>query len=279
MTVQNVVVKNESAEIGTVPSNVNLAEDIWSNVDAFMAAQRMAKCLSSMSIVPRDYQNNVGNCIIALEMANRIHTSPIMVMQNLYVVNGRPAWSSQYIIAMINSSKKYKTELQYKITGSGDDLNCYAYVEDYNGHVVTGPVITMKMAKDEGWYGRNGSKWKTMPEVMIRYRAASFFGRLNCPDMIMGFYSVEEAVDMEDGDFVILDETLKAPEKLDDDNPKADVHTVDVSQAPDEPKKQRKPRKKKDEPVQQKMEQEQVSTGEVTEDEVIDPRDTFFGEE
>ena len=66
----------------------------------------------------------------------------------------------------------------------------------FSGHKVYGPKITMNMANDEGWTSKNGSKWKTMPDVMIQYRAASFFGRMNCPDMIMGIYSQEEVLDM-----------------------------------------------------------------------------------
>ena len=93
-------------------------------------------------------------------------------------------------------------------------LSCKAWAEDYSGHRVEGPKITMKMAQDEGWSTKSGSKWKTMPEVMIRYRAASFFGRMNCPDMIMGIYSQEEVIDMGDSysgpiaeDFIVNPET------------------------------------------------------------------------
>ena len=121
----------------------------------------------------------------------------MMVMQNLYIVNGTPAWSSQWIIAMINNSKRYKTELKFEMEygPDGKPVSCMAWAEDYNGNRVVGPKITMEMADAEGWTRKNGSKWLTMPEVMIRYRAASFFGRLNCPDMIMGIYSQEEVVD------------------------------------------------------------------------------------
>ncbi len=176
--------------------DIVLGTNIFSGYQEFQVAQKMAMALASSTIVPKDYQGSVGNCIIALEMANRLNTSPMMVMQNLYIVNGRPAWSSQYIIAMINASRKYKTELQFDLKGSGDSLECTAWAEDRNGHKVTGPKITMEMAKEEGWLTRNGSKWKTMPEVMIRYRAASFFGRLNCPDMIMGIYTTDEVVEL-----------------------------------------------------------------------------------
>ena len=112
MTNQNEIQKRKIAEPVTAPSLNN----IWTDQNAFQTAMRMANALSASTIVPRDYQGEkgLGNCMIALEMASRLNTSPLMVMQNLYVVNGRPSWSSQYIIAMINNSKKYRTELQFE---------------------------------------------------------------------------------------------------------------------------------------------------------------------
>lgn len=201
-----------SNEVEVHQSN-NMGE-IWTNPEAFSTAARMATALSKSTIVPKEYQRNEGNCIIAIEMANRLKVSPMMVMQNLYIVNGKPAWSSQYIIAMINNSKKYKTEILYKLDGEGDSRSCMAYVEDYDGHIVEGPVITMQMAKEEGWSTKNGSKWRTMPDVMLRYRAASFFGRINCPDMIMGMYSVEE---VQEGNF----DDLKSAEPVQEEKVKS----------------------------------------------------------
>ena len=58
--------------------------------------------------------------------------------------------------------------------------------------------MDMEMAKAEGWLSKNGSKWKTMPQLMLRYRAASFFSSLNCPELTMGLYTKEE---MQDNDF------------------------------------------------------------------------------
>ena len=188
-----------TAQSQTVSVPKSTAMNVFSDTKTFETALRMANCLASSTVVPKEYQKNPGNCMIAIEMASRNNTSPIMVMQNLYIVNGRPAWSSQWIIAMINSSKRYKTELQFEFGNDPEDdgLSCMAWAEDYNGHKVCGPKITMKLARAEGWLDKNGSKWKTMPKVMIQYRAASFFGRMNCPDMIMGIYSREEAMEMD----------------------------------------------------------------------------------
>lgn len=193
---------NNEIQVQESRENVQLGNNIFSGWREFQAAGKMAQVLSQSTIVPKDYQGNPGNCLIAIEMSNRLGTSPMMVMQNLYVVNGRPAWSSQYIVAMINASRRYKTELQYelKYDKNGKVAACRAFAYDYNNHKVEGPEITMEMANSEGWTTKNGSKWKSMPEVMIRYRAASFFGRLNCPDMIMGIYSNDEVIEMsEDG--------------------------------------------------------------------------------
>lgn len=206
--------ENKDMAAPTQVKDITLGTNIFSGFQEFQVAQRMAQALASSTIVPKDYQGNIGNCIIALEMANRLNTSPMMVMQNLYVVNGRPAWSSQYIVAMINASRKYKTELQYELTGEGMNMACYAFAEDQNGHIVKGPTITMAMAKAEGWIDKNGSKWKTMPEVMIRYRAASFFGRLNCPDMIMGIYSTDEVVEIGPDAYREIDPAAKVQEEI-----------------------------------------------------------------
>lgn len=201
--------KKDLQEQNVRPPSTAPMGNVFGSEASFSSAVRMANALAASTIVPKDYQNNTANCIIALEMASRLAISPMMVMQNLYVVNGRPAWSSQYIIAMINSSKKYKTELQFRFDGDGDNLGCRAWVQDYNDHEVVGPRISMQMAKDEGWLSKNGSKWKTMPEVMLRYRAASFFGRLNCPDMIMGIYSTDEVIEMDPSEY-----TVSEPEEI-----------------------------------------------------------------
>ena len=170
---------------------------IFSSSESWGLAAKMATSLAQSTIIPKDFQGNANNALIAIELANRLQVSPLMVMQNLYVVYGRPAWSAQYMIAMINGSGKYDFELQYdeKSDKNGKPFSCQCWTEK-NGRRVTGPVIDMDMAKAEGWVDKSGSKWKTMPQMMLRYRAASFFGRMNCPELTMGFYTQEEVADI-----------------------------------------------------------------------------------
>jgi hypothetical protein len=183
---------NEMMKVESMPGSGS----IFTDAKMFGEIGTIAKVLAESSIIPSDFQKNVPNVLIALEMAIRMKTSPMQVMQNLYVVNGRPAWSSQYIIAVINASGKYKHELKFELSGKGETLSCFAWTTTRDGDRLEGPAITMEMANAEGWTTKNGSKWKTMPDVMIRYRAASFFGRLYCSDLIMGIYAEEEAATM-----------------------------------------------------------------------------------
>lgn len=167
----------------------------FSDLAGFELAQRAAKALAASSLVPQNYQGNLADCIVALELAQRIGASPLMVMQNLYIVHGRPAWSSQFLIAAVNQCGRY-TALQYEWTGERDkdSWTCRAYAKDKaTGERVQGPSVSIKMAKDEGWYNKNGSKWKTIPELMLMYRAATFFARTNAPELTMGLTTQEEA--------------------------------------------------------------------------------------
>lgn len=196
-----VTVKEEKKEVAVKATEqaADFSLGIFGSSANFGLAKRMAETLALSTIVPKDYQNNACNAMIAIEIANRLQTSPLMVMQNLNVIQGRPSWSAQFLIAMVNGSGKYDMELQFdeKTDNDGKPFSCQCWTTK-NGRKVTGIVIDMDMAQAEGWVQKNGSKWKTMPQVMLRYRAASFFARMNCPELTLGYYSKEEILD---GDF------------------------------------------------------------------------------
>jgi hypothetical protein len=170
----------------------------FENIQKFEEAQRMAAIWEKSTLVPKEYQNNKANVMIAMEMAHRIGAGTMQVMQNLYIVHGRPAWSSAFIIAAVNSCGRFEP-LRFELSGEGDNRTCIAWTKDKEtGDRLESTPITIKMAKAEGWYGKTGSKWQTMPEHMLRLRSASFFGRMYAPDVLMGMYSDDEAREMKD---------------------------------------------------------------------------------
>lgn len=167
---------------------------------SFQLAQRQAKALSSADLVPAQYRGNVPNTLIAMEVANRIGASPFLVMQNLYIVHGRPSWSSQFLIATVNACGRF-TPMRYEISGGDDphakDYRVRAIAKDKaSGEECIGPWITWKMVDAEGWSGKSGSKWKSIPDLMFRYRAATFWTRLFAPELSMGIHTAEELQDV-----------------------------------------------------------------------------------
>jgi hypothetical protein len=164
---------------------------VFGQEQAFELAQRQAKALAESDLVPATYKGKLANCLVALEMAQRCQASPLAIMQSLNIIQGKPSWSSSYTIAAINSSGRF-SPLKFKMEGTGDARTCTAYSTDKSGELIEGPPVSIGMARAEGWYDRNGSKWKTMPELMLRYRAAAFFGRLYAPEILFGMRTEEE---------------------------------------------------------------------------------------
>lgn len=242
------VMTTEQLRAQRKPENV---EANFNTYRGFQAMHHMAESLANSTIIPEAFRNTlmvkdrydaqakkwiyrpeanpngVSNCIIALNMAQRLGADPMMIMQNLYLVDGRPSWSSQFIIAAINSSGRY-SPLRFDITGGEEEIEipyavtewvynqvtkkkepvesnqtarvknykCVAWViEKATGERLESTPITMEMAVKEGWYQKNGSKWQSMPEQMLRYRAASFFGRIYAPDLLMGLRTQEEEME------------------------------------------------------------------------------------
>lgn len=170
-------------------------DSAFATPQGFEHVQRVAKMLAVSDMIPDNYKQKIGNCVIALEIANRIGANIIAVMQNLYIVHGKPGWSSQFLISCVNASGRF-TPLRYQMSGEGDDWGCVAWAHDKSRERLESPRVTIGMAKAEGWFAKNGSKWKTMPELMLRYRAATFFTRLYAPELTMGMQTVEEIIDI-----------------------------------------------------------------------------------
>lgn len=192
------------------------AVTMWNNLSMFETTQRMAKLLAVSNIAPQSYRGNIPDCVIAIDIANRMGVSPLTVMQNSQIVHGNFSWKGTACKAMIDSCGKYERTRYVSVGEQGKDSWGY-YLEaiDKNGEVIKGVPVTMEMAKKEGWYGKNGSKWQTMPELMLKYRASAFFMRTECASLAMGFLTSEENEDVfggkgnKSGLASILDEEIK----------------------------------------------------------------------
>lgn len=164
---------------------------------AFELLQRQAKMFAASSLVPKDFIGNVANCAIGVNIAKRLGADPFMVLQNIDIIHGRPSFRATFLIAMVNAAGRFDP-LQFRMEGEEGKPNrsCVAWTKSKDGgDLLEGPKITLEMAKAEGWSTKNGSKWLTMPELMLRYRAAAFFARLYAPDITLGMQTAEEVQD------------------------------------------------------------------------------------
>ena len=198
----NEIVKTENNEVA-IPQEASMPQvqqfkSMWNDKELLAQAFNCATYLSKSALVPETYQGKPENALIAVDLANRSGMSPLTVMQNLYVVKGKPAWSGQFAIALVNASRRFARPLKPIFFGEPNTMSwgCYMTTVDLLGNVVDGTKVTMQMAKDEGWIDKSGSKWKTMPEQMLMYRAGAFFARVHCPDVLYGIQMVEEVKDV-----------------------------------------------------------------------------------
>lgn len=217
-------------EIETVPNGDVMPG--FGSLESFELAQRAAKLLAQSSLVPKEYQGNLPNCVIALNMAGRMNADPLMVMQNLYIVHGRPGWSSQFLISTFNTSGRFSA-LRYEWVGEEgkDTWGCRAWaIEKATEEKLVGSTVTIGLAKKEGWYGRSGSKWQTMTQQMLMYRAAAWFIRAYAPELAMGMHTEDEIIDITD--YRVIEDEVQ-----DEIRENANAEMIDIEAKPEEQKR------------------------------------------
>lgn len=191
---------------------------VYSDVNLYNNALKMAEGLAKSDLVPDNYKNKPESCLIAIDVARQIGSrSPLFVMQNLFIVKGKPSWSGQYCDAIVRANfKKVKVDL----SGDGDERGCVVTAYDENDNFCEGTRVTIRMAKQEGWFSKQGSKWQTIPDLMLQYRAFAFFARIHCPDKLLGIHDEFENLDIS-----------KIETKA--DNPFEEVEEVEVIREPE----------------------------------------------
>lgn len=170
---------------------VTMSGDVITNMrEAFNLARTMCQA----EIIPDVYKNRPADCMIAIDMANRMGVSPLMVMQSLYVVKGKPSWSGQACMSFIQANPNFTDVKPIYVGDVGSpERGCYISAKRISdGSEVKGVTVTIEMAQKEGW--TKNSKWVNMPDLMLAYRASSFFARVYCPQILMGV-SVEGEIE------------------------------------------------------------------------------------
>lgn len=162
----------------------------------FELEQRRAKALASSVFFPQSLRNGdpLANAVIVYELANRMQISPFEVAQSVFIIHNKPSFETKFLVARLNQSGKIKGRLLTILNEAKTEAHCEA-IDASTGEKLIGATISLEIAQKEGWLGKAGSKWATMPELMLRYRAQSFFINEFFPEVKFGMPSSEEVAD------------------------------------------------------------------------------------
>lgn len=162
--------------------------------DVMEKAYKFSQIIAKSDIIPAHYRQKPENVFVAIQTAYRMDLDPMLVMQNTFVINGKLGMNSTFAISLANSSGLFEGGIRYKVVGEGGALQVTAYAKLKSSDEEISYTIGMKEAVAENWI--KNPKYKSLPELMLRYRAATLLIRTHVPEVINGMHMVEEIEDI-----------------------------------------------------------------------------------
>lgn len=152
---------------------------------------RLAKAFSMSGMVPAHFQGKPEACLVAMLYAEQLGEHPMLLFQEISVINGRPNTSARFAISRANKSGLLQGPITWKSKGQDAalEVTASATLRD-TGEVITA-TVTMKEAHADGW--TRNPKYKSIPEQMLRWRAATRLINLYIPEVLFGLAVREEA--------------------------------------------------------------------------------------
>ncbi len=162
----------------------------------FNQSWRIAKAFADSKMVPAHFQGNTAGVFVVLHMATRMELDPFMVLQNMYMVHGKPGMETKLALALVNTRGPFANPIAWEFDNEENPKKCTAY-----GFLkTTGEKRYYTLEWDtvvkEKWLDKDGSKWKTLPKLMFMYRSAIFLIRTVCPEVILGLSTFDELQDI-----------------------------------------------------------------------------------
>ena len=185
----------ESSALTTTPASQGSSELAFMHDGAALEhLWRLSRYFAASRMVPQHFQQKPEDCMVALMMAQQLQVNPVLALQNLQVINGRPGFSAAFAIGLANQRGPFQGPITWSVQGEGDGLQVTAQATVKSTGEVAMATVTMAMAKAEGW--TKNPKYRSIPEQMLKYRAATWLIRLHCPEVLMGLHSSEELEDI-----------------------------------------------------------------------------------
>lgn len=171
-------------------------------------AMRFAEIISKSDIVPKEFKGNPGNVLVAIQWGLELGLQAMQALQNISVINGRPALWGDAVIALVRSSPL--CEYIYET----DDGSTATIRVKRRGEEEQFRTFSMEDAQKAGLLNRGGA-WQQYPKRMRQMRARAFALRDVFPDVLRGMPVAEEIQDMTHTEKDITPyQTPQAPKQL-----------------------------------------------------------------
>jgi hypothetical protein len=158
----------------------------------FGEAIEIAKMFAHSGMVPKQYDGNVGACLVAMQMGAELGLSPMASLQNIAVINGRPSLWGDAVLAVVMAHPDFVDILETEGDGWA---KC---IVKRRGKTPVERMFSVADAKGAGLWGKQGP-WSQYPRRMLQMRARGFAVRDAFPDALRGIVTAEEAQDIPEG--------------------------------------------------------------------------------
>lgn len=175
---------------------LNENNGILANVQTMLTfAETVAK--SGLCPVGMDTKEKV---FVSIEWGKELGLSPMVALNNIAVINGRPTLSTDIMLGIARSNPSYQG-LKW-IEQSDKRAECIIS-RNINGKIEqTSGIYTIEDAKLAGLL--NKDNWKKYPARMLMKRALSFALRDAFSDVLAGIYSPDE-IQLSEEDYEIIE--------------------------------------------------------------------------
>lgn len=162
---------------------------------------KYARYLQSAGVIPERYQGRVSDCMVAIEMAMRFHVPVLVLMCNSYMVHDKLTLEGKFTLALLNLSGKTLGPPKYDIKKiDGKIVSCRCSVVCRETQADVDYTIDRSTVEQNNWEApRRGkpSPWVNVPDLMFRYRSATYLIRAHFPEVLMGIPTRDEMEDVE----------------------------------------------------------------------------------
>ena len=158
----------------------------------FEQALTFANYLAESEMVPKNFRNKPGDCLIAMQWGHEVGLPALQALQNIAVINGKPGLYGDAGKAILLSKGCFIEEDDIAIVQGKSQARCKI---TRPGRPPVERTYSLENAKTAGLWNKEGP-WRTSPYRQMAWRAFWFAARDAAADLLKGMNGIEEIIDL-----------------------------------------------------------------------------------